>query len=75
MQRISTYDSTISYCTQNTPWNCDPNHVCFAVGLVNAQVPECDHVVVVIFENHSYAQIIGNPAAPNLDTLAANGAN
>jgi Phosphoesterase family. len=39
-----------------------------------AQLPRYDHVVVVIFENHSYAQIIGNPQAPNFNALAANGA-
>jgi len=44
-------------------------------GLANAQVPKYDHVVVVIFENHSYADIIGNPAAPNFNALAASGAN
>lgn len=48
----------------------------FALGeRVQAQVPRYDHVVVVIFENHSYAQIIGNPQAPNFTVLAANGAN
>jgi phospholipase C len=44
-------------------------------GLANAQVPQYDHVVVVIFENHSYGDIIGNPAAPNLNALAAQGAS
>ena len=34
-----------------------------------------DHVVVVIFENHSYADIIGNTAAPTFTALAAAGAN
>src|SRR5258706_8419104 len=34
-----------------------------------------DHIVVVIFENHSYADIIGNAAAPNFTALAAAGAN
>ena len=43
-------------------------------GLANAQVPKYDHVVVVIFENHSYTQIIGSPAAPNFNALAAKGA-
>src|SRR5258708_27435508 len=37
--------------------------------------PTPDHVVVVIFENHSYADIIGNPAAPNFTALAAASAN
>ena len=30
-----------------------------------------DHVVVVIFENHSYADIVGNTAAPTFTALAA----
>src|ERR1043166_8258941 len=34
-----------------------------------------DHVVVVIFENHSYADIVGNTAAPAFTALAAAGAN
>src|ERR1043166_1417661 len=34
-----------------------------------------DHVVVVIFENHSYADIVGNTAAPTFTALAAAGAN
>src|SRR6478609_7795121 len=42
---------------------------------LHAQVPQYDHVVVVIFENHSYGEIIGNPAAPTFNSLAANGAN
>ena len=42
---------------------------------LRAQVPQYDHVVVVIFENHSYSEIIGNPAAPTFNSLAANGAN
>ncbi len=40
-----------------------------------AQVPRYNHVVVVIFENHSYSQVIGNPAAPHFNQLAAEGAN
>lgn len=47
----------------------------FFVASVKAQVPQYDHVVVVIFENHSYGEIIGNPAAPTFNTLAAKGAN
>ncbi|MEZ0094771.1 alkaline phosphatase family protein [Streptacidiphilus sp. EB129] len=30
-----------------------------------------DHVFVVVEENHGYADLIGNPAAPNLNALAA----
>lgn len=35
-----------------------------------AVLPVPDHIVVVVFENHSYAQIIGNAAAPRLNALA-----
>lgn len=36
-------------------------------------IPVPRHVVVVIMENHSYSQIIGNPAAPYLNRLARQG--
>jgi len=38
-------------------------------------LPRPDHVVIVIFENKSFSQIIGNSAAPNINALAAEGAN
>jgi acid phosphatase len=37
-------------------------------------VPEPAHTVVVVMENHSYAEIIGNPAAPFINELARRGA-
>ena len=37
-------------------------------------LPHPDHVVVVILENKSFGQIIGNPAALNINALAAEGA-
>jgi hypothetical protein len=37
-------------------------------------VPRPDHVVIVIEENHSYAEIIGNLQAPYMNTLAQQGA-
>jgi hypothetical protein len=40
-----------------------------------AQQPAYDHVVVVIEENHSFGDIIGSSAAPNINALAASGAN
>ncbi|MEY2545208.1 MAG: phosphatidylinositol-3-phosphatase [Verrucomicrobiota bacterium] len=40
-----------------------------------AQLPAYDHVVVVIEENHSFGQIIGSSSAPNINALAAQGAN
>lgn len=42
---------------------------------VRAQAPAFDHIVIVIEENHSFGDIIGNPAAPNINALAASGAN
>ena len=38
-------------------------------------VPQYDHVVVVIMENHSADNIIANPAAPYINSLAATGAS
>ncbi|ABF40619.1 phosphoesterase [Candidatus Koribacter versatilis Ellin345] len=35
-----------------------------------AAVPASSHVVVVVEENHSYANVIGNPAMPYLNSLA-----
>ncbi len=37
--------------------------------------PAYDHVVVAVFENHSYLDVVGNSAAPYLSGLAAGGAN
>ncbi len=45
------------------------------VGQLHAQAPAFDHIVVVIEENHSFSDIIGNAAAPNINALAAAGAN
>jgi acid phosphatase len=39
-----------------------------------ATLPRPAHVVVVIEENHTFAQIVGNPHAPFLTALAAHGA-
>ncbi|PZS15178.1 MAG: hypothetical protein DLM57_13205 [Pseudonocardiales bacterium] len=38
-------------------------------------VPRPDHIVVVVEENHSNAEIIGNPSAPYISSLAAGNAN
>ena len=40
-----------------------------------AQPPAFDHIVVVIEENHSFGDIIGNSAAPHINALATSGAN
>jgi phosphatidylinositol-3-phosphatase len=47
---------------------------CVVNGL-RAQAPAFDHIIVVIEENHSFGDIIGNSAAPNINALAAPGAN
>jgi hypothetical protein len=36
-----------------------------------AQIPQFDHVVVVIEENHNFSEIIGSPSAPYINGLAA----
>jgi hypothetical protein len=36
-----------------------------------ATSPHYDHVFVIVEENHGYTDVIGNPAAPNLNALAS----
>jgi hypothetical protein len=43
--------------------------------LLSNGVPRLDHVVLVIEENKDYDQVIGNPAAPYINSLAQTGAN
>ncbi|WP_055489727.1 alkaline phosphatase family protein [Streptomyces sp. TP-A0356] len=38
-------------------------------------VPAPDHVVVVVFENHAYSQVIGSSSAPYINSLKSGGAN
>ncbi|AYV31393.1 Phosphoesterase family protein [Streptomyces sp. ADI95-16] len=40
-----------------------------------AGLPAPDHVVVVVFENHAYNQVIGSSSAPYLNSLKTGGAN
>lgn len=40
-----------------------------------SSVPRPQHVVVVMMENHSYADIIGSSAAPYINSLASSGAS
>src|SRR6476469_1662544 len=37
-------------------------------------MPAYDHIVVVVEENHSFGEIIGNPQAPYINSLANSGA-
>jgi len=43
-------------------------------GSAAAQVPQYDHVVVVMMENHSFSEIIGSASAPYINSLASQGA-
>jgi hypothetical protein len=45
-----------------------------AVRYCPAGLPVYDHVLIVVEENKDYEQIVGNPAAPYLNRLAAEGA-
>ncbi|MEU4932629.1 alkaline phosphatase family protein [Streptomyces yokosukanensis] len=38
-------------------------------------VPSPDHVVVVVFENHAYSQVVGSSSAPYINSLKSGGAN
>lgn len=38
-------------------------------------LPTPDHTVVVVFENHSYSEIIGSSSAPYINSLKSGGAN
>ncbi|MBL1081092.1 acid phosphatase [Streptomyces actinomycinicus] len=38
-------------------------------------VPSPDHVVVVVFENHAYSQVIGSSSAPYINSLRTGGAS
>jgi hypothetical protein len=49
-------------------------HAAFFSANVYSQPPVSDHVIFVIFENHSYNQIMGNSAAPYLNSLISNSA-
>jgi Phosphoesterase family len=41
-----------------------------AVGASSAAMPRLDHVFVIMEENNGFSDVIGNPAAPNLNYLA-----
>lgn len=41
----------------------------------HTETPRPDHIVVVMMENHSYSDVIGNPSAPYINSLANSGAS
>jgi phosphatidylinositol-3-phosphatase len=44
---------------------------CLCLPVMKAQVATSNHVVIVVEENHSYSQVIGNANMPYLNSLAA----
>ncbi len=44
--------------------------ISYARATASTKLPHYDHVFVVVEENHTYASIIGNPAAPIINRLA-----
>ncbi len=46
----------------------------FLSATVSAQIPQSNHVVVVLEENHSYSGVIGNSSMPYLNSLAVQNA-
>jgi phospholipase C len=51
-------------CAAATAWS-SPAHAS-----ATASVPKFQHVVVVMYENHGYSDIVGNPDAPTFNSLA-----
>jgi hypothetical protein len=41
-----------------------------SAGTGSSSVSALDHIFVVVEENHGFSDVIGNPAAPNLNSLA-----
>jgi acid phosphatase len=46
----------------------------FVPALLTAQIPNSNHVVVVLEENESYSAVIGSPSMPYLNSLASQNA-
>lgn len=51
-------------------WMCLILAIAAASSVAIAQVPQSAHVVIVVEENHSYSQIIGNSSMPYFNSLA-----
>jgi acid phosphatase len=51
------------------------NTLGFQSGKKSPKLPKYDHIVIVIEENKDYDEVIGNDAAPYINTLAKEGAN
>ncbi len=42
---------------------------CSTTGATTIGLPQFDHIVYYVMENHSYSQIVGNSSAPNFNSL------
>ena len=65
---------TLGGCGSNPPERATESIGPPAAG-VRDSVPRPDHIVIVVFENEGYRQVIGAAAAPYLTSLARAGAN
>jgi phosphatidylinositol-3-phosphatase len=65
---------SLAACTPHGP-TAGPAAPSVPVPSAPGALPRPDHVLVVIFENKSYAQVVGAPDAPYLTSLARAGAN
>lgn len=79
----STASKTLTGLNANTEYEFQVQCVCssssssyssvsnFTTTAINgAALPVPDHIVICLFENHAYQQIIGNSAAPHINALA-----
>jgi len=61
----------LSACSQNTPSSEKNGHK----ESPKAELPNIDHILIVVEENHSKKQIAGNSSAPYMNSLMKQGAN
>src|SRR5436190_23041666 len=63
---------------QRVPAQSGPPHgaepVAVAAPVAGRPLPRFTHIVVIVFENKSYDEVIGSPSAPTFDRLARTGA-
>lgn len=69
VSRFLALTGLLASLTLGTAWLLQPSPL-----FAQTPLPQPDHIVVVIEENHSFAQIIDSPAAPYLNTLINTGA-
>jgi phospholipase C len=78
MQRVWRYRAVglfgaLAVLNALTSW--PPTHFSSPPRLTAAEVPSPAHVVIVVEENRSYSNVIGNASAPYINSLASGGAS